>query len=154
MHSSMHTPYPFIYRVSLSLFPCLSFPPLPAVHTHRFLAEKAHWRGAFEVLAVSAKVRALSIHTWHRFVLVTHEQVMVRSSREENDHGSPLQPVIVGIRTFHGKDAHDILRANEGQANLFSMTIICRKTETVSAILSQRFDFDCCWESLHPYLLL
>lgn len=106
------------------------------------------------MLAVSAKVRALSTHTRHRFVLVAHEQVMVRSSGEENNHGSPLQPVIVGIRTFHGKDAHDILRANEGQANLFSMTIICRKTETVSAILSQRFDFDRCWESLHPYLLL
>lgn len=106
------------------------------------------------MFALAAKVRALSTHTRHRFVLVTYEQVLVRSSGEENNHGSPLPPVIVGIRTFCGKNAHDILQANEGQATLFSMTIICRETETVSAILSQRLDFYLCWESLHPYSLL
>lgn len=43
-----------------------------------------------------------------------------------------------------------------------SFPFICRingqlfveKTETASAILSQRLDFDHCWESLHPYSLL
>lgn len=73
---------------SLSVFSFLSFPPLPVVHTHRFSAERAQWRGGF---ALSAKVRALSVHTQHRFVLVTYEQVMARSSGEENNHGSPMQ---------------------------------------------------------------
>lgn len=79
---------------------------------------------------------------------------MVRRSGEENNHGSPLQPVIVGTKTLHGKYERDILQANARQATLFAMTIICRKMETLSAILSQRLDFDHYWESLHPYLLL
>lgn len=54
---------------------------------------------------------------------------MVRSSGEGNSHGSPLQPVMVGTRTLHGKDAHDILQANAGRTShrLFCDNI-CRKT--------------------------
>lgn len=63
----------------------------------------------------------------HRFVLVTYEQVMVRSSGEENNQGSPLQCVIAATGALRGKDAHNILQENAGQATLRSMTIICRK---------------------------
>lgn len=106
------------------------------------------------MFALSAKVKARSTHTRRCCILVTSEQIKVRSCGKENSHDSSLQPVIVETRTLHGKDACSILQANAGQATLLSMTIICRKTETVSAILSQRLDFDRCWESLHPYLLL
>lgn len=59
-------------------------------------------------------------------------------------HGSPSQSATVGIRIFQGIGAGAILQANERQATLSPMTIICGKTEAVSVILSQRLDFETC----------
>lgn len=148
---------------SLSLFPFLSFPPLPVVHTHTFLAERTHWRGGF---ALSAEVRALSTHA-----------ASLRSCKLWASYGEkywrgkqPWQPFAACDSsnqdfTWHRcawyftskcRASHPVFSC------VMSFPFICRingqlfveKTETASAILSQRLDFDHCWESLHPYSLL